>query len=70
MKTRLLVAAVRTRARQVGVTWQLERRGGRHDLWRCGATVVTIPRHRELNELTAGGIMKALERELGERWWR
>jgi hypothetical protein len=32
--------------------------------------VVTIPRHREINELTALGIFKSLEPELGENWWR
>jgi mRNA interferase HicA len=70
MKRRQLVATVQARAKSSGRGWTPERRGGRHDLWRCGSTVVTIPRHREINELTALGIFKSLEQELGENWWR
>jgi Asp-tRNA(Asn)/Glu-tRNA(Gln) amidotransferase A subunit family amidase len=39
-------------------------------IWQCGVTKVTIPRHREINELTAGAIFRALEDELGRGWWR
>lgn len=28
------------------------REGKQHEVWRCGATLVTIPRHREINEYT------------------
>ena len=70
MKREALMSRVRGRARELHLAWNLERRGSRHDLWKCGETVVTIPRHREINELTATGIMKTLERELGEDWWR
>jgi len=31
---------------------------------------VTIPRHREINELTALAVERLLEAELGEGWWR
>ena len=44
--------------------------GGKHEIWVCGTTEVVIPRHREINEYTAEGIMKYLETELGEDWWR
>jgi hypothetical protein len=33
-------------------------------------TLVTVPRHREINELTALAIERLLEAELGEGWWR
>ena len=39
-------------------------------MWQCGGTKVTIPRHREVNELTAQAIFKTLESELGRGWWR
>jgi hypothetical protein len=70
VRRRHLITRVHARARVRGREWAVDRKGGRHDLWRCGGTVVTIPRHREINELTARGIMKALEAELGEGWWR
>jgi len=50
--------------------WTLLRQGGRHEIWRCGATEVVILRHAEINELTALGIMRSLETELGGGWWR
>jgi hypothetical protein len=31
---------------------------------------ISIPRHRELNELTARAIIAALEVKLGKDWWR
>jgi mRNA interferase HicA len=45
------------------------RQGGQHEVWRCGETLVVIPRHREINELTAGSIRRHLEAELGKAWW-
>jgi hypothetical protein len=44
--------------------------GGRHEVWQCGNTKVTIPRHREINEITVRAILKILEAELGPGWWR
>jgi hypothetical protein len=53
-----------------GKAWRLVRQGGRHEVWQCGVAKVTIPRHREINELTAAAIFRALEDELGRGWWR
>jgi hypothetical protein len=39
-------------------------------VWLCGSTKVTIPQHREINEITARAILKTLEAELGLGWWR
>ena len=48
----------------------LVREGGSHSIFRCGNQNVVIPRHLEINELTALGIMKDLEDELGKDWWK
>jgi len=48
----------------------MERQGKRHEIWRCGSTTFPVPRHREINELTAVGILKDLEGELGKDWWK
>lgn len=56
-----------------GVAWPHlgeDTRGQTPRLWRCGSTKVTIPRHREINEYTAEAILKDLEGELDEGWWR
>jgi hypothetical protein len=31
---------------------------------------IPIPRHREINDYTAQGIMRDLEIKLGKEWWR
>lgn len=46
------------------------REGKQHEVWKCASTLVTIPRHREVNEYTAEGIFEDLEAELGDGWWR
>jgi hypothetical protein len=51
-------------------SWEKIRSGAKHDLWECGQTRVPIPRHNEINEYTAEGIMKDLDGELGKDWWR
>jgi hypothetical protein len=47
----------------------LVRQGSRHELWALDGEPVTKPRHQEMNELTARGILKRLESKLGEDWW-
>jgi hypothetical protein len=53
-----------------GKEWRLVRQGGRHEVWQCGGTKITIPRHREINQLTAEAIFRDLEADLGRGWWR
>lgn len=38
--------------------WWLDRHGGSHDVWTNGIVTTQVPRHRELNELTAKSIIK------------
>ena len=38
--------------------WKLARNGASHDVWTNGQIAVTVPRHREINELTAKGILR------------
>lgn len=38
--------------------WILLRNGSDHDIWTDGTHIEAIPRHRELNEMTAKAIIK------------
>jgi len=38
--------------------------------WQVGGVLVSVPRHRDINEWTAEGIMRDLEPMLGKDWWR
>ena len=68
MKRRDLLQMLASAARSRGLSWVLVRQGSEHEVWALDGRRITIPRHREINELTARGIMKALEEEFGERW--
>ena len=58
------------RAVLMNTRWTLVRQGGEHEIWSCGDRLVAIPRHREINELTATAICRALEQALGKGWWK
>ena len=38
--------------------WSLSRHGRRHDIWTNGMQEIAVPRHKEINEYTAGAILK------------
>jgi mRNA interferase HicA len=65
-----LIWKVRRAADEAGRDWALVREGGSHEIWLCGVTEVPVPRHREITEGTARRVMRALEGEPGEDWWR
>ncbi|MEU6083872.1 type II toxin-antitoxin system HicA family toxin [Streptomyces sp. NPDC047108] len=70
MKYRDLISKIRKAAKAKGIPFEQQRQKGSHQMWTCGRTPVVIPSHTEVNELTAQNILKTLEAELGERWWR
>jgi len=45
--------------------WQLLRHGGNHDVWTEGDRQVAIPRHSEIHERLARGILKRARRQNG-----
>lgn len=51
---------VEKRLRQYG--WWFDRHGGNHDIWTNGEFKVALPRHREINELTAKSIIRQAEK--------
>jgi mRNA interferase HicA len=66
----VLVRKIRDAAAGRGVDFEMRRQRGSHQMWTCGQTAVVIPKHTEVNELTARGIFKTLEAELGKEWWK
>jgi mRNA interferase HicA len=65
-----LIRRIRTAAHAANVSWEFVRQGSAHEVWRLGRRQITVPRHREINEVTATAIMRDLETELGDGWWR
>jgi|RifCSP13_1_1023834.scaffolds.fasta_scaffold256515_1 hypothetical protein len=70
MKRRALIHRIRLAAVALGLPCVLIREGSQHEFWDVGGFRFAVPRHRDLNELTAEAIMRDLERVLGEGWWR
>lgn len=61
MRKTELEKRLRALAKQVGVEVGMLRQGGSHEVWRFGTHRFTIPRHAEINELTARGILDGCE---------
>lgn len=60
MKRVDLLTRISKAAANEGVAFTLVREGGSHSVFRFGTQNVIIPRHREINELTARGILRSL----------
>lgn len=65
MKRLDLIHAVSIAARDAGLLWVLLRQGASHEIWDLDGLRVTVPRHREIDDRTAGRIMRLLEDKLG-----
>jgi hypothetical protein len=61
MKRDELLRRIATRARRQGVDWTLDRQGSNHEIWRCGTTRVTIPRHLEIGNGVTHTILRELQ---------
>ena len=70
MKQKDLIGKISKAGKAKGLVWCVVRQGGQHTLYPLGTTKVAVPRRSEINELTAQSIMKDLEDQLGEGWWR
>lgn len=70
MKRVELLRRIGKAAREAGIPWTRLRTTGSHDVWECDGMRIPIPRHREINERTARGILRDLEEKLGDDWWR
>ena len=45
-------------------------KGAGHEIWRCGETPMSLPRHKEIGNRLAEAVFAGLEIELGKDWWR
>lgn len=70
MKRDEIIKRISKAAKRKGLKFEMVRSGAEHDIWRCGATSTSIPRHREIGPKMEFEIYKDLEPVLGPRWWR
>ena len=70
MKRTVLLRTIARAANRTGAEWRLVRDRGDHEVWSLDGIRVVVPRHREVNEMTALRIFLDLDDRLGQRWWR
>jgi hypothetical protein len=70
MKRRDLIKRIGTAAKAADLTWDILREGANHTVYVLDQLRIPIPRHNEINEITALGIMKDCADKLGEDWWK
>lgn len=70
VKRRQLLKQIREAARSRQLALDELREGAQHSIFQVGDFSFAVPRHTEINEHTAQGIMKNLEDQLGKDWWR
>ena len=58
MKKRHLVRRLRAIAASADLALDFVREGANHEIWKIGNERIVIPRHREVNERTAGDILR------------
>jgi mRNA interferase HicA len=46
--------------------WHFLRHGGSHDIWTNGADEVSVPRHKEIGEMLAKGVLKEAKMNPGK----
>jgi len=62
-----LIGELAQLARRQGVEFLLRRHGGRHDVYQFDQLTIVVPRHREIDERIARGMLRDCEREGDER---
>lgn len=70
MKRREILKQIAAKAKTAGVSWEIQREGANHTVYRLGTTTIPVPRHVEIGPGLTEDIFKQCEPELGERWWR
>lgn len=51
------------------MTLEQVREGANHTIFSVGGFIFPVPRHTEINDHTAQGILRDLSERLGEDWW-
>jgi mRNA interferase HicA len=70
VKRTILLRTIARAANRTGAEWRLVRDRGDHEVWSLDGVLVVVPRHREVNDMTALHIHLDLDCILGPRWWR
>ena len=70
MKRRDLLKKISDAAKAGDLIFAPIRNKGDHEVFTLDGQRVIVPRHTEINEVTAREILKSLEDKLGKDWWK
>lgn len=70
MKRRDLLKKISDAAKAGDLIFASIRNKGDHEVFTLDGQRVIVPRHTEINEVTAREILKSLEDKLGKDWWK
>jgi predicted RNA binding protein YcfA (HicA-like mRNA interferase family) len=72
MRRRDLLRTINQAAKESGLVFAELRNKGDHEIYSLNGQRVSVPRHTEINEITARGILNTLAETLGKEkdWWR
>jgi len=65
-----LLKKISNAAKAACVTWEIDREGGRHTVYKLGGKQIPIGRHAEFGSRYAETVYKQCEDKLGKGWWR
>lgn len=65
-----LIREIRREAKRNGLSFELIRSTGGHDVFSLDGLVIPLPRHREIGSGLTEDIRKQCEPKLGKGWWR
>ncbi|MFJ9387722.1 hypothetical protein ACIRON_02805 [Nocardioides sp. NPDC101246] len=69
-KQRDIIKRIGREAARQGLTWEFDRQGGNHEVWKLDGLMIPIARHREIPELTTRDIYRECEPKFGKDWWK
>lgn len=66
MKRTELLKQIAKAAKAASADWVFVREGANHEVWSINGRRVTVPRHAEINEITARSILRTCFYEMGK----
>lgn len=70
MKRTAAIKRIKKAAKAKGLSWELDREGSNHTVYRLDGLMIPIARHAELDERYVETLYRECAEKLGQGWWR
>jgi len=65
-----IIAKIEAAAKAKGMTFEFDRKGGNHDIYKLGGVMIPVGRHRDFGNSYAVMVYKECQIKLGKGWWK